>query len=52
MKDAKEYAKKLIDHLNDGQTEITIDFLSSFFNSETIAEREKEIADIAEKEET
>ena len=42
MTDSKEYAKKLIDKLNDGQTEVLIDFISSFFSKAELDEIEKE----------
>ena len=44
MTDSKEYAKKLIDKLNDGQTEVLIDFLSSFFSKDELDATEKEAA--------
>ena len=45
MTDSKEYAKKLIDKLNDEQTEVLIDFLSSFFSKDELDEIEKEAAE-------
>ena len=45
MSDSKEYAKKLIDHLNDGQTEVLIDFLSSFFTVSELNEIKEEAAE-------